>query len=69
MEKNVYKKDAYYARENNELPLYRESKQLNMDCSAAIGRAIKDCNCDTYRYDMKAAIVTVVEEYGVDRVS
>ena len=38
----LYRHDAAYAREHDELPLYRESYQANIACKEAIEEAISE---------------------------
>lgn len=68
MEQKVYKQDADYARQNDELALYRDSNWLNTACAEAIDRAIKDSNYELYRYDLGTAAQKVIAEYGAERV-
>ncbi|MDD3227965.1 MAG: DUF3849 domain-containing protein [Oscillospiraceae bacterium] len=65
----VYKKSVYVARQDGELEQYRDSKKCNHACAGAIDKAITDHNYDLYHYDLKAAVQTVVTEYGLERVS
>lgn len=65
----VYKQDADYARQKDELAFYRDSNRLNTSCAEAIDRAIKDSNYELYRYDLEAAAQKVIAEYGAERVS
>lgn len=65
----IYKYDADYARQNDELALYRDSNRLNTACADAIDIAVKDSNYALYRYDLSAAAHKVIAEYGPERVS
>lgn len=65
----VYKQDADYARQNDELALYRDSNRINGACAQAIEQAIKDSNFALYRYDLGTAAQEVIAEYGAERVA
>ena len=65
----VYRNSGAYARENNELEQYRDSRKANIACKEAIEKAIND----NYRYkeytlDTKTAIKQVVDDFGYDRM-
>lgn len=68
-EDQVYTQSVDTARQNNELPQYRESRKRNRACAGAVDKAISDNNYELYHYDLKAAAQAVVSEYGLDRVS
>ena len=62
------------ARENNELELFKKSRKLNDDCAADIDSEINKtrfnmgmAGADTY--DLKSALNSVTEKYGLERVS
>lgn len=63
----VYPYSGDYAEEHDELEQYRESKQLNISCKAAIQSAIAE------HYDGKLldpeAVHKVVAQFGVSRIS
>lgn len=61
----VYKHTAAYAREHDELAVYRASNQANTACKEAIGAAIRDHYRDN-RLDA-AAVDQVVQQFGYDR--
>ena len=61
----VYKHPAAYARENDELAVYRASNQANTACKEAIEAAIRDHYRDN-RLDA-AAVDQVVQQFGYDR--
>lgn len=61
----VYKHPAAYAREHDELAVYRASNQANTACKEAIGAAIRDHYRDN-RLDA-AAVDQVVQQFGYDR--
>ena len=65
----VYKQDADYARQNDELALYRDSNRINGVCAQAIEQAIKDSNYALYRYDLGTAAQKVIAEYGAERMA
>lgn len=68
-EDQVYTQSVDTARQNDELPKYRESKKHNRACAGAIDQAISDNNYELFHYDLKAAAQAVVSEYGLHRVS
>ena len=53
---------------NGEVKQFSESRTLNHVCIKAIDAAIRDSNYELYRYDLKTAMQTVVEEFGFERV-
>ena len=57
----VYRHDAAYAREHDELPLYRESYQANIACKEAIEKAIAD-NYGNNRLNSQAVMETLSAE-------
>lgn len=61
----VYKHPAAYAREHDELAVYRASNQANAACKEAIEAAIRDHYRDN-RLDT-AAVDQVVQQFGYDR--
>lgn len=64
----VYKQTAAYAREHDELPLYRESRQANIVCKEAIETAIREHysgNC----LDSAAASRQVGEKFSMERIA
>lgn len=61
----VYPHSAAYARDHGELAAYRESYQINIDCSKAIDTAIR-ANYRNNRLD-PAAVNQVVDRFGMDR--
>ncbi len=62
----VYKYPASYARENDELSLYRASNKANIACKEAIEQAI----ADHYRDNRltTGAVKQVVEQFGYERM-
>ena len=62
----VYKYPASYARENDELPLYRASNKANIACKEAIEQTI----ADHYRDNRlnPGAVKQVVEQFGYERM-
>ena len=64
----VYMATLAEARENGELDMYRESQRLNHACAESIKQAISDSYQEDYHYDLPAALKSVTEEYGTERV-
>lgn len=64
----VYRHDAAYAREHNELPRYRESYQANIACKEAIEKAIGD-NYKDNRLNSQAVMEAVGADFSMDRIS
>jgi hypothetical protein len=65
----VYMASIAEARQNGELPAYRESSELNRACAAGIQKAINDSHNGQYSYDLKAALKAVTAEFGAERVN
>jgi hypothetical protein len=65
----IYRQSADHALENDEMQAWRDSRDLNVECGRAIDKAVIDSNYEQYRYDLKTAARTVIEEYGIDRVA
>ena len=63
----VYRHDAAYAREHDELPLYRESYQANIACKEAIEKAIAD-NYGNNRLNSQAVMETLSAEFSMERI-
>lgn len=63
----VYVKNAEYAREHDELPLFRASNQANIACKKALEKAITG-NYSNNRLDVKTAFAEVAEQFGVERM-
>ncbi len=63
----VYTFPASYARENNELDLYRASYRANISCREAIDEAIRE-NYDGNRLNGKRAVQEVKEQFGFERM-
>ena len=63
----VYMQTAAYAREHDELPLFRASNKLNVACKEALEEAIGDNYADN-RLNAKAAFEQVAEQFGTERV-
>ena len=61
----LYHYPGSYAREHNELPLYRESFQANVACKEAIEAAISKHYNDNCLG--KEAVAEVVKEFGFER--
>lgn len=62
----VYYEPFSYAKENDEVDLYRTSYRLNSECKQAIHEAIADNYDGMYLGD--GAVDQVVRQYGMDRV-
>ena len=65
----IYKFPVEHAKESGELDAWRESGKINAECGQAIDKAVNDSNYEQYRYDLKGAVKSVIEEYGADRVA
>ena len=63
----LYRHDAAYAREHDELPLYRESYQDNIACKEAIEKAIND-NYGNNRLNSQAVMETLSAEFSIERI-
>ena len=63
----VYYEPFNYAKENDEVDLYRTSYRLNSECKQAIHEAIADNYDGMYLGD--GAVNQVVKQYGMERVS
>lgn len=63
----LYPYPGDYAREHNELELYRESRRANVACRDAIDKAIAEHYKDN-SLDCKAAVAQVVDEFGYERM-
>lgn len=63
----VYPYSGSYAREHDELELYRKSRRANVACRDAIDKAISEHYKDN-SLDGKAAVAQVVEQFGFDRM-
>lgn len=64
----VYKHTAAYAREHDELPLYRESKKANIACKEAIEAAIRD-NYHNNCLDSESTFAQVGEKFSMGRIA
>lgn len=64
----VYKNDAEYAIEHDELPAYRESFRVNMACRDALEAAIHESYHD-YCLDTGKAAAQVAAQFGMERVA
>ena len=62
----VYRFPAAYARENNELELYRASSKANAACKEAIEKAISEHYYDNTLH--REAISQVAEQFGHERM-
>jgi hypothetical protein len=68
-EQPIYPYPAEIALQNKETDAFHASRNSNIECGEAIDKAIIDSNYATHRYDLKAAVQSVIEEYGVDRIA
>ena len=64
----VYKNDAEYAIEHDELPAYRESFRVNMACRDALETAIHESYHD-YCLDTGKAATQVAAQFGMERMA
>lgn len=64
----VYKNDAEYAIEHDELPTYRESFRVNMACRDALETAIHESYND-YCLDTRKASAQVAAQFGMERMA
>lgn len=64
----VYKNDAEYAIEHDELPAYRESFRVNMACRDALEKAIHESYHD-YCLDAGRASAQVAAQFGMERMA
>lgn len=64
----VYKHTAAYAREHDELPLYRESNKTNIACKEAIEAAIRD-NYHHNSLDVKSTCAQVGHKFNMERIA
>lgn len=63
----VYRHDAAYAREHEELPLYRASGQANIACKEAIEDAI-NAHYKENRLDVQAVLEAVGADFSMERI-
>jgi hypothetical protein len=68
-DKGIYYKTFEEAREAGEFDVWKESRDLNIDCANAIESAIYVHNYEMYRYNDKAAADDVVAQFGPERVN
>lgn len=69
----VYINNLSFAREHGEIAAYKESKQLDLDCAAAIDEAISTNSkpgpmAGTQYVDTEKAMKDVTEKFGIERV-
>ena len=67
--KSVYPYSVDYARQYGELDAWRESRDLNNACAAAIDQAVKDSNYEIHHYNLPSAAKSVIDEFGADRLN
>lgn len=63
----VYLQSGAYAREHDELPLFRASYKANVACKEALEKAIND-NYSDNRLNLAAIYNEVVDQFGPERV-
>lgn len=63
----VYPHSAGYAREHEELPLYRASMQANVACKEAIEKAVA-AHYENNHLDVKAIMEDVTAGFSMDRI-
>ncbi len=61
----IYRNNSEYAREHDELPLYRASNKANTACKEAIEKAISEHYYDNVLH--KEAVAQVAEKFGYER--
>ena len=64
----VYRHDSTYARDHDELPLYRASYQANVACKEAIEDAIRSNYADNH-LNTDAIMASVSADFSTDRIS
>lgn len=64
----VYMATLPYARDNDELDAFIESRDLNRACADDIDKAIHDSMYELYHYDMENAAKKLIGNYGMERV-
>lgn len=67
MDTPVYKHDAAYAREHDELPIYRASNQANMACKEKLEKAIS-ANYSNNRLNSQAVMEQISAEFSMERI-
>ena len=67
--KIVYPYSFEEAAERQEEPFYNESRDRNAYCAQAIDSEINASRFETNRYNLKLAALSVIQEYGFDRVN
>jgi hypothetical protein len=68
-EQPIYRFSADHALEADEIMAFHASRDINVECGRAIDKAISASNYEQYRYDLKTAARTVIDEFGADRVA
>lgn len=63
----MYPHSAAYAREHNELPMYRASLQANVACKEAIEKAVAAHYADNH-LDVKSILEDVNAEFSMERI-
>jgi hypothetical protein len=65
----IYPHSLEYAKQNSELDLWRADMEQNRACARAIDDAIRACNYEQYRYKFSAAVKTVADAFGFERLT
>ena len=63
----IYKKSFNEAVATGEVKLYHADMKKCTDCAHAIDKAIDACYKGEYRYDIKGAVQSVVNDFGLER--
>lgn len=69
IKKNVYPHSFDTALKKGEEKLYRESTELNQQCSSAISKALIESHYAPNDYDLESAARKVIDVYGSKRVA
>lgn len=67
-DKTIYLNNAAYARDHNELETYRASYKANMECVAAISKAIHG-NYENNCLNSENALKELKEKFSLDRIA
>ena len=65
----VYPHSLEYAHEHGEADVFYKSKEANRACIKSIAEAVHNSYKGEYRYDLKAAAKTVIDEHGFVRLN
>lgn len=64
----IYDKTVAYAAEHNEIEAYRASYKANMECKAAVSKAIND-NYKDYIADTDTALKQLTDTFSLERIA